>query len=346
MRARHLLPSLLAATIASAVPQSFPWQGALRDGSGKPLASASVTLRFEIKQADTVVYRETQSAKTGPNGLVHAEIGHGVATKGAFADVAWTLGTQRMAVAFDPAGGDAFQGLGESPLLSVPFALVAGSSESGGTKGREIVSASLEGRSLVLHYSDDTKQSAGAVRDTVPAGMLERVVDTLRLKTSGVGEGQVLRLRKGQWVADSVQTAALSTGIAGGSQPFSVRDPYLGMNYIIALQGIFPSRAGYEPFVAEVTLFGGNFAPKGYAFCDGSIMAISQNTALFSLLGTTFGGDGRTTFALPDLRGRVPVQQGNGPGLSPVDLGETGGTETQTLLQSQLPFHVHAIPHF
>lgn len=344
MLRRLLLPTLLGATLAGAVPQSFPWQGALRTEAGKPLASTKVTLRFEIKQADTVAYSETHGATTGPTGIVQVNIGKGKAGKGSFSDVVWTLGSQRLAVAFDPAGGQDFQTLGESPLQSVPFALVSGMAETGGTKGREIVSASIEGRSLVLKYSDDKKETVGSVRDTVPPGMLERVGDTLRLKTAGVADGQVLRLRKGQWVADSIRTAALATGLVGGGQPLSIRNPYLGVNYIIATQGIFPSQNGADPFLAEITLFAGTFAPRGYALCNGAILSIAQNTALFALLGTTYGGNGQTTFALPDLRGRVPVQQGQASGLSRVDLGESGGVESTSILISNLPSHNHSIP--
>lgn len=96
-----------------------------------------------------------------------------------------------------------------------------------------------------------------------------------------------------------------------------------------------------DPFLAEMRVFPFNFAPRGWAFCNGQLMAISQNTALFSLLGTTYGGDGRTTFGLPNLQGSVPVQQGDGPGLSQRFLGETGGTDTVTLLQSEMPQHSH-----
>jgi microcystin-dependent protein len=94
-------------------------------------------------------------------------------------------------------------------------------------------------------------------------------------------------------------------------------------------------------FIAEIRLFGGNFAPRNWAFCQGQILSIATNTALFSLLGTTYGGNGTTTFALPDLRGRVAVGQGNGPGLSPVIIGQTGGSESVTLLATQMPAHAH-----
>ena len=96
-----------------------------------------------------------------------------------------------------------------------------------------------------------------------------------------------------------------------------------------------------DPFVAEIRIFPFNFAPRGWAFCDGQLLPISQNTALFSLLGTTYGGNGQSTFALPDLRGSVPMHPGQGPGLSLHDLGETGGSETVTLLESEIPAHSH-----
>jgi microcystin-dependent protein len=98
-----------------------------------------------------------------------------------------------------------------------------------------------------------------------------------------------------------------------------------------------------DPFVAEIRCFGFNFAPKGWAFCNGQLMAISQNTALFSLLGTTYGGDGKSTFALPNLQGSVPMHQGQGPGLSLRDLGEVSGSDTINLLQSEMPGHQHSV---
>jgi microcystin-dependent protein len=97
-----------------------------------------------------------------------------------------------------------------------------------------------------------------------------------------------------------------------------------------------------DPFVAEIRIFPFNFAPHGWAFCDGQLLPLSQNTALFSLLGTTYGGDGKSTFGLPDLQGRAPMFWGQGPGLSLHDIGETGGSETVSLLESEIPGHAHA----
>ncbi len=93
--------------------------------------------------------------------------------------------------------------------------------------------------------------------------------------------------------------------------------------------------------IAEIRMFAGNFAPRNWAYCQSQILSIAQNTALFSLLGTTYGGNGQTTFALPDFRGRVPVGAGQGPGLSSYSLGQLGGTETNTILNSNFPAHTH-----
>jgi len=105
------------------------------------------------------------------------------------------------------------------------------------------------------------------------------------------------------------------------------------------------SASASEPFIGEIKMFGGNFAPRNFAYCSGQLLAISSNTALFSILGTTYGGDGRTTFALPDLRGRVAIHAGGGtgPGLSAYKLGERGGVERVTLAANQLPRHTHVM---
>jgi microcystin-dependent protein len=97
-----------------------------------------------------------------------------------------------------------------------------------------------------------------------------------------------------------------------------------------------------EPFLGEIRMFAGNFAPRGWAFCYGQLLSIAQNSALFAILGTTYGGNGTTTFALPDLRGRVPIGTGAGPGLTPRSLGELSGQENVTLTAQQMPSHAHA----
>lgn len=98
-----------------------------------------------------------------------------------------------------------------------------------------------------------------------------------------------------------------------------------------------------QPFLGEIRMFGGNFAPRGWALCNGQLLSISSNSALFSLIGTTYGGDGRTTFALPNLQSQVAVGQGNGIGLTPRDIGQTGGAEIVTLTQQEIPAHSHGL---
>ncbi len=149
----------------------------------------------------------------------------------------------------------------------------------------------------------------------------------------------------------------------GGGAAHTNMQPSLTLNYIIALQGVSPSSTiapgsdelsatddapvvtlGADPMLGEITLFGGTFAPRGWAFCDGQLLPIQQYSALFSILGTTYGGDGRVTFGLPDLRGRVPIHPGTGPGLSAIARGQVVGSENVTLDMGQLPVHLHEIP--
>ena len=156
-------------------------------------------------------------------------------------------------------------------------------------------------------------------------------------------QGTILRSDGAQWVEVPFPVGGLTLN-EGGDQSFSVRDPYIGVSYIIALQGTYPSRSSSDPFLGEIIMFGGNFPPRGWAFCDGQLLPISQNAALFSLLGTNFGGDGRTTFGLPDLRGRSPIHIGSGPGLDSIRIGEKDGREFHTMSIQQLPSHKHIVP--
>ncbi len=143
----------------------------------------------------------------------------------------------------------------------------------------------------------------------------------------------------------------LQTGTTGGDQPFDNHQPTLKANYIIALQGIFPPRddpndpnqqpLGTAPFIGQIAMFAGNFAPAGWALADGQLIPIRDNTALFAILGTTFGGDGKNTFALPNLVDHIPVGFGQGQGLSDWQLGEIRGESSTTLLESQMPTHSH-----
>jgi microcystin-dependent protein len=142
-----------------------------------------------------------------------------------------------------------------------------------------------------------------------------------------------------------------ATGNTGGGESHDNMQPFLGLNYTIALEGIYPSRSDVEfesnsmdSFIGEIGLFAGNFAPRGSAFLDGQLLQITENTALYSLLGITYGGNGITTFGLPDLRGRTAIGEGTGPGLSPNVLGQKLGVENTTLTQTQMTSHNHSVP--
>jgi microcystin-dependent protein len=124
--------------------------------------------------------------------------------------------------------------------------------------------------------------------------------------------------------------------------------PTLALNYIIATIGMFPSDSGSltddSPYLGQIALFSGTFAPDGWAFAQGQILPITGNNALYALLGTTYGGNGSVTFGLPDLRGRLPIGVGQGPGLTPWLLGDWGGADDINLFQSNMPAHVHTVP--
>lgn len=150
--------------------------------------------------------------------------------------------------------------------------------------------------------------------------------------------GDLLYYSGGNWVARNITLTA-----TGSASPYSNMQPTLSINYSICQNGVFPSRNSSEPFIGEIQLFGFDFPPRYFALCNGSLINIASNTALFSLLGTTYGGNGTTTFALPDLRGRIPISAGTGPGLSNYALGQQAGTENTTLILSNLPSHSHPI---
>lgn len=132
--------------------------------------------------------------------------------------------------------------------------------------------------------------------------------------------------------------AAAGSGPVGRRVRILVAVAALSVGAVLLLA---PAAQAQDPFIGEIRLVPYNFAPRGWAFCEGQLLPIAQNQALFSLLGTTYGGDGRTTFALPDLRGRVAISEGQGPGLSPRILGERGGEQAHTLTFAELPSHSH-----
>ncbi len=338
--------SILAQNLWAQSPEAFKYQSVIRNATGQVIQNQKISLRLSILQGTatgTSVYVETQAPTTNEFGLVSLEIGKGTLVSGNFSTIAWGTNSYFLQTELDLAGGSAYVLLGSTQLLSVPYALYAKTAGNGFSGNYNDLTNKP---TKVSTFTND----AGYLKtetDPIFAGSLAKNIkasDTLRWgKKLPVGTaGNLLTYDGTNWIAKDL---VLSSSVAGGSQPFSILPPYLCVNYCIATEGVFPSRNGYDTFIAEIMLFAGNFPPRGYAFCDGQLMSIAQNTALFSLVGTMYGGDGRTTFGLPDLRGRFAMHTGGstGPGLSPHSQGEKSGTETQTLTISQMPMHNHVI---
>ena len=296
-------------------PQKMSYQAIIRNSSDALVKNTQIGMQISILHGSvsgTVVYSETQNPNTNANGLVSIEIGGGTG----FGDIDWANGTYFLKTETDPTGGTNYTITGTSQLLSVPYALYAEKSGNG----------------FGGSYNDLTDKPDFSKWD------IDSTNDILKPETAE--NGDLLTYDGNNWIAKRIVGA--TTGMTGGSQPFSTRDPYLALNYQIAVYGIFPSRnMGTDAYIASIGIFAGNFEVRNWAFCNGQLMSISQNTALFSLIGTYYGGDGRTTFGLPDLRGRVPVHFGQGPGLSNFVIGQKGGSETQTLLITNMPAHNH-----
>lgn len=313
---------LITAGVLAQVPEKMSYQAVIRDVQSNLVISRSVGLQISILEGSssgTPVYVETHVATTNANGLVSIVIGEGNIESGDFTAINWPSGAYFIKTETDPEGGTAYSISGTSQLMSVPYAFHAITADS---LANPLPKQSLSISNDTIFLSDD-----GFVKLPV-VGPANAVVNDL-ISYDGAN-----------WVAKDllIQTS-------GGGQAENNMQPWLGINHIIALQGVFPSRNSADPFIAEIIMFGGNFAPRGWAFCDGQLLPIAQNSALFSLLGTIYGGDGRTTFALPDLRGRTAIHPGTGPGLSNRRLGEHGGSETNTMTIGQMPSHNHIITY-
>ncbi len=313
---------LITAGVLAQVPEKMSYQAVIRDTQTNLVTSRSVGLQISILEGSssgTPVYVETHVSTTNANGLLSIVIGEGSIVSGNFAAISWASGTYFIKTETDPDGGTAYSISGTSQLMSVSYAFHAITADS---LANPLPKQSLSISNDTIFLSDD-----GFVKLPVvgPANAVEN---------------DLISYDGTNWVAKDALIQA-----SGGGQSENNMQPWLGINHIIALVGVFPSRNQSDPFIAEIIMFGGNFAPRGWAFCDGQLLSIAQNSALFSLLGTTFGGDGRTNFALPDLRGRTAIHPGTGPGLSNRRLGESGGSETNTMTIGQMPSHNHIITY-
>ena len=361
--------TLIAAVLCSIslfaqAPEKMSYQAVIRDAMNNLVTSANVGMQISILKDSidgTTVYVETQTPSTNANGLVSIEIGTGT-TSDDFSAIDWANGPYFIKTETDPVGGTSYSISGTSQLMSVPYAFYAansGSSTPGpqgppgdegpigpegpkGDKG-DMGDQGIQGLTGADGATgpEGPKGNKGDMGDQGSQGPKGDKGDPGTLPdTAAIND--LITYDGTNWVAKNLSISASSTG---GSQSVNNMQPYLALNYVIALQGVFPSRNAVDPFIGEIMLVGFNFAPRSWASCDGQLLPISQNAALFSLLGTIYGGDGRTTFALPDLRGRTAIHTGTGPGLSSRPQGQRGGTETNTMTVAQMPSHSHTITY-
>ena len=184
-----------------------------------------------------------------------------------------------------------------------------------------LVADSATGKPVYWNGSNWGDLAGNTITATSPLSISE--VNTIALNP-GTAAGDLITWNGSNWI--NMQPATQHFNLTADN-----RQPFLTINYCIALSGVFPSQNSSEPFLSEIEMYGFNFAPKGWAFCNGQLLPINQNAALFSLMGTFYGGNGINNFALPNLQGRVPVHFGNGAGLSPYTIGQTAGSESNTI---------------
>jgi microcystin-dependent protein len=295
----------------------------IRNSGGELVKSSNVGLQISILEGSatgTEVFVETFNKITNENGMLTLEIGGGTPVIGSMSEIDWSAGVFYLKTETDLTGGTNYTIEGTGQLLSVPYAIYANIADSAGK------------------YSETDPMFSSSAASEIS---VDDVNNWNANMLPAIGEaGNLLTFDGNNWIAKDLLILTYNTG---SGVPINNMQPSLALNYCIALNGIYPSRDGIEPFVGEIGLFGFNFPPRYWATCDGQLLSISQNTALFSLLGTTYGGNGQTTFALPDLRGRVPMHMGNGPGLSSRPIGTITGTETITINVTNLPAHNHNV---
>ncbi len=290
----------------AAIPNTISYQGRVTDSAGTPL-QGSQSLTFSIYYFATgavALWTEVQTV-TVTDGLFSAELGSVTPFGSLVFDVPYFLGISIN-------GGSELSP--RKPLTSVPYAMKASDADTvGGLTTTQLQGAVGPQGPIGPEGPAGNDGAVGADGATGPQG-------DPGVGVSGSADGDMLTWdgTSNIWVAAQPATPT----------PQDNMQPYLTINYVISLRGIFPSRNALEPFMGEIMMFAGDFAPRDWAFCDGALLSISNYSSLFSLLGTTYGGDGRTTFALPDLRGRVPIHHGQGFGLTNRTQGGSGGVET------------------
>jgi microcystin-dependent protein len=326
--------TLLVCPAYTAIPQKINYQGYLTSSAGVPVTGTEqmVFSLYDVASGGNALWTETQTVAVN-KGIYNVSLGEVTVLNLDFS-VPYYLGVQ---VGTDP------EMTPRISLTSVGYAFRAQTVESVGShthSGADINSGAVSEPaidSLIARDSEVIAEvNAHALRTDNPHSVtaaqvgaktytgnspvfVDNTSNTIGLNAA-TSPGDLMTWDGNHWVAQP--PAALSFPLNSNMQPYTT------VNFQIALQGIFPTRDALDPFIGEIMMVGWNFPTTGWAFCNGQLLSISQNSALFSLLGTMYGGNGTTTFGLPDLRGRVPVHFGQGPGLQNRTQGQMGGSET------------------
>jgi microcystin-dependent protein len=330
MKTKLILQALvmLFCVLTVSAQKSINYKALINDSDGNVLANALVVVQFTIlENGSTNVYQELHTPATDDHGIIVINIGEGTIISGDFKAIDWGGNPHFLKTEINT--GDGLTDMGTTEFKYVPYAHHAE------TAYQSIIDEVNDADADPVNELQELSLS----NDTIFLSQDGFVILPV-LGPAGADEDDLMSYDGENWVARS---ALLQN--TGGNQAQNNVQPFLGIYHIIALQGIFPSRNAGEPFLGEIMMVGFGFAPRGWAMCDGQILPISQYQALYSLMGTTFGGDGRTTFALPDLRGRTTIHPGTGPGLSTRTWGERGGSEMNIMTVGQMPAHNHNITY-
>lgn len=340
---------MLTASAFAQAPEKMSYQAVVRDAANALVSNKAVGMQISILQGSvsgTAVYVERQVPTTNMNGLVSIEIGSGTVVLGTFASVDWSAGPYFIKTETDPTGGIIYTITGTSQLLSVPYALhanTAGSITGTITETDPVFGASISNGITAAdtanwnnhfngQYSSLTGTPTTVSTFTNDAGYLTTEGDssiTNEIQALSISNDTVF-LSNGGFVKLPNSSAGAYTGgsnitVSGDTiHQITNMHPYLAINFIICISG-----GASGATIGEITMFAGSGSsvPSGWALCDGQLVSIASFSQLFSIIGTVYGGNGQTTFALPDLRSRSPMHQGTGPGLSPRSLGSKGGVE-------------------
>ncbi|MBS4000897.1 MAG: tail fiber protein [Desulfobulbaceae bacterium] len=343
---------LLCNFFAFSQPTTITYQGKLLDNSNKPINESAVAFTFAIFDAETggnKIWPPNNAASTKSidivNGLYSVILGTGSGNDESIEPSIFNGITPYLEVGVNSTT------LPRTSITSVPFSLLSNNLTANGWASPSAIGSTTPNSGTFTELTVGTTNSYAFPSEDGADGQVLVTDGTGNLSwetpasggsgipvPSGAVANDLLSFDGTNWIARNIVIQNTGSG-----QSVNNMQPYLAVYYSIALYGIFPSRNNTEPFIGAISIHGFNFAPRNWAFCEGQLLSIAQNTALFSLLGTTYGGNGQTTFALPDLRGRVPIGPGQGPGLTNRSWGEVGGTETITITVGQLPAHSHTV---